>query len=167
MDINENHQHLGILIETLSGESDLYDADTTCLLDAFRTIYSAMEHARDNQLEIFSKVKNARAEAMSSLRILDSLSQRRIRKHKGCAICLLDFENDDFGTEFVRIPCHHIFHKDCLVPWLRRNGNINLNPATCPTCRFQISSEFEKRNDAIPVKLKTRLIDYDTDVESP
>lgn len=42
--------------------------------------------------------------------------------HKNCSICLTPFE---IGEKAVRIPCKHIFHEDCLVPWLKQNG-------TCP-----------------------------------
>lgn len=48
--------------------------------------------------------------------------------YKDCPVC-----KDDFmvGDEVMRIPCAHIFHPDCLKPWLQVNGS-------CPVCRFSL-----------------------------
>jgi len=50
---------------------------------------------------------------------------------ENCPIC-----QDAFGTgdEWLRMPCSHFYHKDCLTPWLAENN-------TCPTCREEIESE--------------------------
>ncbi|KAK1927145.1 hypothetical protein DB88DRAFT_543629 [Papiliotrema laurentii] len=50
---------------------------------------------------------------------------------KDCPVCKDDFE---IGQEVMRIPCTHIFHPDCLEPWLRTNGS-------CPVCRFSLVPE--------------------------
>ncbi|GFZ49583.1 hypothetical protein JCM24511_07703 [Saitozyma sp. JCM 24511] len=47
---------------------------------------------------------------------------------KDCPVCKDDFE---IGDEVMRIPCAHIFHVDCLQPWLKVNGS-------CPVCRFSL-----------------------------
>ncbi|KAL7422499.1 hypothetical protein Q5752_003147 [Cryptotrichosporon argae] len=48
--------------------------------------------------------------------------------YKDCPVC-----KDDFGVgdEVMRIPCSHIFHPECLQPWLKVNGS-------CPVCRFSL-----------------------------
>ncbi|KAK8854767.1 hypothetical protein IAR55_003506 [Kwoniella newhampshirensis] len=55
--------------------------------------------------------------------------------YKDCPIC-----KDDFvvGDEVMRIPCSHIFHPDCLQPWLKVNGS-------CPVCRFSLVPENDDR----------------------
>ena len=30
------------------------------------------------------------------------------------------------------MPCSHLFHDECLVPWLERHN-------TCPVCRFELA----------------------------
>ncbi|KAL0406437.1 UNVERIFIED_CONTAM: E3 ubiquitin-protein ligase RDUF2 [Sesamum latifolium] len=48
---------------------------------------------------------------------------------KRCAVCLEDFETRQFVT---LTPCNHMFHEDCIVPWVKRQGK-------CPVCRFVIA----------------------------
>ncbi|KAL6543202.1 hypothetical protein OROHE_010722 [Orobanche hederae] len=45
---------------------------------------------------------------------------------KRCAICLDDFVSRQFATI---TPCNHMFHEDCIVPWIKSHGK-------CPVCRF-------------------------------
>lgn len=47
---------------------------------------------------------------------------------KNCAICLEDFE----PRQVVMLtPCSHMFHEECIVPWVKCHGQ-------CPVCRFAI-----------------------------
>ena len=48
-----------------------------------------------------------------------------------CPVCF-----DDIVGTAVRAECSHVFHEDCLLPWLREHG-------TCPTCRYPIEPEPE------------------------
>ncbi|EST04631.1 Zinc finger, RING-type [Kalmanozyma brasiliensis GHG001] len=49
--------------------------------------------------------------------------------------------DDDQQEELIAMPCRHIFHVDCLVPWLRLNG-------TCPVCRISIAKPREDQTSA-------------------
>lgn len=45
-----------------------------------------------------------------------------------CAVCLEDFEPKE---KVMLTPCNHMFHEDCIVPWVKSN-------AQCPVCRFSL-----------------------------
>ncbi|KGG52475.1 hypothetical protein DI09_16p290 [Mitosporidium daphniae] len=47
-----------------------------------------------------------------------------------CTICREAFVD---GAVSISLPCKHLFHEQCIVPWLQLNG-------TCPICRSSIES---------------------------
>eukprot|EP01017_Pseudomicrothorax_dubius_P026042 TRINITY_DN2876_c0_g1_i12.p1 TRINITY_DN2876_c0_g1~~TRINITY_DN2876_c0_g1_i12.p1 ORF type:complete len:191 (+),score=31.09 TRINITY_DN2876_c0_g1_i12:60-575(+) len=48
-----------------------------------------------------------------------------------CSVC-----KDEFNEEepVRKMPCEHLFHNDCLVPWLKSHNS-------CPTCRFELPTD--------------------------
>ncbi|KAG6658068.1 hypothetical protein I3843_04G124200 [Carya illinoinensis] len=52
---------------------------------------------------------------------------------KSCTICLDDFEPRE---EVAITPCNHMFHEDCILPWLKSHGQ-------CPVCRYAFCERME------------------------
>jgi hypothetical protein len=55
---------------------------------------------------------------------------------KECNICI-----EEFKKRAVQLPCKHLFHQQCIVPWLNYNH-------TCPLCRYELKTddeEYERR----------------------
>ncbi|XP_022141521.1 E3 ubiquitin-protein ligase RING1 [Momordica charantia] len=55
-----------------------------------------------------------------------------------CAVCIDEFQ---IGIKVKQMPCKHVFHDDCLLPWLELHNS-------CPVCRFELptdDSDYENR----------------------
>ncbi|EPS72590.1 hypothetical protein M569_02175, partial [Genlisea aurea] len=48
-----------------------------------------------------------------------------------CAVCKDAFV---IGDKAKQMPCTHIYHTDCILPWLNLRN-------TCPSCRFQLPTD--------------------------
>jgi E3 ubiquitin-protein ligase RNF115/126 len=48
---------------------------------------------------------------------------------KDCPICFNDWE---LNEEAKKMPCGHVFHEACLLPWLNTRNS-------CPICRYEVS----------------------------
>ncbi|KAG2299776.1 hypothetical protein Bca4012_011391 [Brassica carinata] len=64
------------------------------------------------------------------------ISDCHITAEANCAVCTEVFEAE---TEAREMPCKHIFHDDCITPWLSIRNS-------CPVCRFELPSEPNRRS---------------------
>lgn len=52
-------------------------------------------------------------------------------KNPSCSVCLEDISS---GQLITRLPCLHIYHQDCILPWLRMHG-------TCPVDKYHVFND--------------------------
>ncbi|GLT85942.1 hypothetical protein SLE2022_041100 [Rubroshorea leprosula] len=69
----------------------------------------------------------APASAIESLPRL-KITQTHLINDPHCPICKDEFQVDGEATG---LPCKHLYHSDCIVPWLSIHN-------TCPICRFEL-----------------------------
>ena len=48
-----------------------------------------------------------------------------------CVICRDEMRE---GRDVCELPCQHLFHWKCILPWLKKRN-------TCPCCRFQLPTD--------------------------
>ncbi|KAJ1384700.1 Zinc finger, RING-type [Sesbania bispinosa] len=63
-------------------------------------------------------------DAMPTIKI----TQRHLRSDSHCPVCKDKFE---LGSEARQMPCNHLYHSDCIVPWLVQHNS-------CPVCRQEL-----------------------------
>lgn len=58
-----------------------------------------------------------------------AISQEQVDAKVQCSVCWEDFV---LGENVRKLPCQHVYHENCICPWLELHG-------TCPICRQNLS----------------------------
>eukprot|EP00667_Euglena_gracilis_P022301 EG_transcript_24756 len=60
-----------------------------------------------------------------------TISSGHVAASEGCSVCKDDYT---LGEVVLQLPCAHLFHKDCVLPWLTQHNS-------CPTCRYELPTD--------------------------
>lgn len=95
------------------------------LLDQLSQIEANWIGRADNNLP----ASKAAIDSMPTIEIID----HHISVESHCAVCKEAFE---LGNEAREMPCKHLYHQDCIMPWLSLKNS-------CPVCRHELMSDNE------------------------
>ncbi|MCL7038884.1 hypothetical protein MKW94_014548 [Papaver nudicaule] len=71
--------------------------------------------------------QRALKEAVESMPVIE-ISDCHITNESDCGVCSEVFE---LGSEAREMPCKHMYHAECILPWLSLKNS-------CPVCRFKL-----------------------------
>lgn len=77
-----------------------------------------------------SPASKAAIESLPTIRV----DSTRVATDSHCAVCKEPFE---LQTEAREMPCKHIYHSDCILPWLSLTNS-------CPLCRHELPAEAQR-----------------------
>ena len=114
----------GIVISQLQGDDDT--PDPAKLMTKEQVLdFAEIQYGVDEDIEMQTSDKKSKC-AISC------------KGNSTCSICLEDFENG----ETVRVlDCGHMYHTDCIVPWLTTRH------ASCPLCKFSYEEKCVEKKD--------------------
>eukprot|EP01004_Peranema_trichophorum_P006032 NODE_4872_length_1101_cov_42.695297_g4326_i0.p1 GENE.NODE_4872_length_1101_cov_42.695297_g4326_i0~~NODE_4872_length_1101_cov_42.695297_g4326_i0.p1 ORF type:complete len:235 (+),score=42.87 NODE_4872_length_1101_cov_42.695297_g4326_i0:106-810(+) len=72
----------------------------------------------------------ATPEAVESLPMIN-ISQKDVDEKEACSVCKDEYE---LNESVLKMPCGHLFHKDCIMPWFDQHNS-------CPTCRYELPTD--------------------------
>ncbi|CAN6696004.1 unnamed protein product [Malus baccata var. baccata] len=73
--------------------------------------------------------------AVESMPVIQ-IAETHVGSDSHCAVCKEAFE---LGSEAREMPCKHIYHPDCILPWLSMRNS-------CPVCRHELPADQNNRN---------------------
>ncbi|KAF8404116.1 hypothetical protein HHK36_008996 [Tetracentron sinense] len=90
----------------------------------------------------------APASAIDALPIV-KITPTHLKNESDCPVCKEEFVVDE---EVREMPCNHIFHSDCIVPWLRIHNS-------CPVCRYELqgSSDSDLQDGGVEDSRRERV----------
>ncbi|KAL7151996.1 hypothetical protein ABFS83_04G068100 [Erythranthe nasuta] len=90
----------------------------------FRHFYTEQSSVSGEQV---SSTPDAPSVVLDSLRVV-RINKKRVNSEARCPICQEKFK---LRAEARKLPCKHIYHSECIGPWLADHNS-------CPVCRFEL-----------------------------
>ncbi|WJX74453.1 RING-type E3 ubiquitin transferase [Trifolium repens] len=104
-----------------------------------------------SQIEIngFGRAENPPASkaAIESIPTVE-IAEAEIEAETHCAVCTEAFH---LGSEARKMPCKHLYHSDCILPWLSMRNS-------CPVCRHELPSDQNPPESLIPGQINEESV---------
>ncbi|KAM0062257.1 putative transcription factor C2H2 family [Helianthus debilis subsp. tardiflorus] len=96
----------------------------------FDRLLDQLTQIEANQLGRINRNPPASKAAIEALGAIE-IQEIHVLTDSCCAVCKDQFELE---TEAIEMPCKHLYHADCIIPWLNLHNS-------CPVCRHELPSE--------------------------
>ncbi|KAH9607334.1 hypothetical protein KSS87_017548 [Heliosperma pusillum] len=103
------------------------DHDDYIYTDEYETMFGQFA---DGESAILGRPPASKA-AIEKLPLVVITEKDVVDEKSLCAVCK---DHIEVGEEGKKLPCSHLYHGDCIIPWL---GIRN----TCPVCRFELPTD--------------------------
>uniref|UniRef100_A0A8D0G600 E3 ubiquitin-protein ligase RNF181 n=1 Tax=Sphenodon punctatus TaxID=8508 RepID=A0A8D0G600_SPHPU len=103
------------------------------LLELARTLFNGLEidwgslDTADWDHRLPPPASRQAVQSLPTVRVTPAQADKGLK----CPVCLLEFEEDEGAKQ---MPCQHLFHGGCILPWL---GKTN----SCPLCRHELPTD--------------------------
>jgi len=91
-------------------------------------IFNIIELSRALSSEEGIDEDSTRTTRVTRTGFIDILPEPDKNKSSKCPICI-----DSCTSDIVCLPCEHVYHRDCIQPWIESHN-------TCPVCRYELPS---------------------------
>ncbi|XP_060893568.1 E3 ubiquitin-protein ligase RNF181 isoform X1 [Labrus mixtus] len=133
----------GLFCTTMASYFDEHDCEPTnpeeqyrqnALLELARSLMQGLDLIDSGAFDLSDwdqRLPPPAAKAAVQTLTLVVISPEQADKGLKCPVCLLEFEEQETVRE---MPCKHLFHSGCILPWL---GKTN----SCPLCRLELPTD--------------------------
>ncbi|KAJ4886319.1 RING/U-box superfamily protein [Raphanus sativus] len=83
---------------------------------------------------MFDNEAGIRGNPPAAKRVVEDLPVVKLTLEEGAMVCAVCKDEMVLEEEVKRLPCRHLYHGECITPWL---GIRN----TCPVCRFELPTD--------------------------
>ncbi|XP_031281272.1 E3 ubiquitin-protein ligase ATL9-like [Pistacia vera] len=110
-------------------ETDPIDSDATVLTIGVFVLVSATYSEDQTGQSFMQSVPRSTPASKEAIQKLETVRPEDCLKlMRECTVCSEEFQ---FHLENLRLPCGHVYHKECIVKWLEISH-------MCPLCRYQL-----------------------------
>ncbi|RZS26709.1 hypothetical protein BHM03_00060110 [Ensete ventricosum] len=100
-----------------------------------------LEELLEQLAETDSSRRGAPPAAASFMRTLPSVVVSKHHQRKGTQICAVCKDPLLVDTEAKQLPCRHLYHPSCILPWLNVRNS-------CPVCRYELPTDDPEYEEA-------------------
>lgn len=122
-------QNIEVRVELPQGGNHLYVGNPGDYVDA-----RGFEQLLQQMAETDNSRRGAPPASKSAIESLPTVMIERVHLDEGTALCAVCKDVVALGEPAKQLPCLHLYHHDCILPWLSSRNS-------CPICRYELPTD--------------------------